>query len=296
MTRFTLPDALNVPFQGGPDDELNTLRLRYLKKELRENPAVKAGYIRQGVQAFLPGMQKLIDRLPKGSQLLITPSASNTNRIPVLLAVAMQKQRPDLQLINLREKMVRVLHETESKVKDNYAVRAVDPRRYRIHQQLVQRASVLHQAPLYLLDDSISEGDTTMMLHRELSRAGIHAQGGILTAVARERYHVRTSDLTRLYEKLLPHCPKDYSREALAQELYQVFAGFPRKKLLNFERSCSIGSLRKHPLQAFDFLRQTATYLVAASLDPHQVVQRLAQFQASQVRAESPERKRGVGR
>ena len=62
---FEIPPELNVRFTGGPDDQLSTTRLAYLKKELRENPSVNPSYIRQGVQQFLPGLRSMIDALPR---------------------------------------------------------------------------------------------------------------------------------------------------------------------------------------------------------------------------------------
>ena len=274
LMNFEIPRELNVPFTGGPDDKLSTTRLAYLKKELRENPAVSASYIRKGVQEFLPGLSKMMDNLPAGSHLLVVPSSSNKNRIPVLLATELKKLRPDLVLINLKEKDIEVDHLSEGKLKDNYVERSTDHRHFVLSGKLRRATPVLNRVPLYLLDDSISTGDTAVMLHRELSRAGIHARGGILTAIAREQYHVRPSDLSRLHKKMLPHLPTRYSKESLQSDLFNTFAGFPRKKLLNFERSCSVGKLSGSLQNAFNYIQQVSGYLKAEKLDPTSVLQR----------------------
>lgn len=274
---FSISKELNVHFVGGPEDDLSKLRLRYLKTELRENPSINASYIRQGVRAFLPGLQKVIDSLPPGSHLLITPSTTNKNRIPALLGTEIKKVRPDIVLINLNEKDVWVAHRSESKLKGNYSLRATDQRHFAISDKLRAAAPQLNRVPTYLLDDSISEGDTTFMLHRELGRAGIQARGGVITAVAREHYHVRESDLDRLYKKMQVDRPPGYPDATFRQDLFTVFAGFPRKRLTNFERAYNTGNDHHRKDIAFSYIQQVAGYLVAEKLDPAHVLSRRQQ-------------------
>lgn len=104
------------------------------------------------------------------------------------------------------------------------------------------------------------------MLHRELAR------GGILTAVARERYHVRESDLSRLYNKMQANRPTSYSEAAFQQDLFTTFAGFPRKRLTNFERAYTVGDKHYRQVVAFNYVRQVARYLVTEKLDPAHVL------------------------
>lgn len=283
---FEIPKELNVSFTGGPDDKLSTTRLVYLKKELRDNPQVSAAYIRQGVKLFLPGLHKIINELPMGSHLLVMPSSSNTNRIPVLLATELKKLRPDLALINLKEKDIQADHRTEGKLKDNYVERSSDHRHFRFSDKLRGAAHQLNRAVTYILDDSISTGDTAVMLHRELGRTGIHAQGGILAAIAREKYHVRPSDLLRLYKTMLPQLPGYYPPEAFQRDLFTTFAGFPRKKLTNFERSYNQGKLSGQKENAFGYVQQVAHYLVAEKLDPTSVLHRQQKRQSIQQKPE----------
>lgn len=154
-----LLQELNLPFAGGPGDALSRMRLRYLKSELRDNPLVNLRFIRQGVREFLPGMQKLIDQLPEGSTLLVMPSTSQKNRIPVMLATELHKLRPDLVLNNLREKEIEIAHQTESKIKGNYLMRSTDHRHFEISSKLLAAAHRFNRSSTYILDDSISTGD-----------------------------------------------------------------------------------------------------------------------------------------
>ncbi len=260
-------NELNLPFSGGPSDALSRMRLRYLKAELRDNPAPNLRYIRQGVREFLPGMQKIIDQLPGGSQLLVMPSTTRRNKIPVMLAQELVKLRPDLTIINLKQKDVTTAHINESKIKGNYLARSSDHRHFTISDTIRQSAAQLNRSPMYILDDSISTGDSAIMLQRELLREGIIARG-ILTAVANEKYHARPSDLKRVYEKMLPFRPNDYPVESLRQDLYATFGGFPRKKIANFEIAFSTGELKKQKEVAFNYVRQSAQYMQEQQLGP----------------------------
>ena len=99
-----------------------------------------------------------------------------------------KKQSPDLILINLKEKDIKIDRRTEGKLKDNYVE--------------------------------------------------------------------RTSDLSHLYDKMLPDLLANYPKEALHNDLFSTFAELARKKLLNFERFFVTGPLNSQRGVAFDYVQQ----------------------------------------
>ena len=264
-------EELNHPFKGGPSDSLSRMRLRYLKTELKENPSPNLRYIRQGVRQFLPHLQDTIASLPKNSILIVMPSTSQVNKIPVFLAAEFKKIRPDLRLVNLKEKSIKVAHRTPSKIKGNYLGKSVDHRQFAFDDKFVASASQFNERPTYILDDSISTGDSAVTLQRQLLREGIQTKG-IVTAVANEKYHARVSDLRRTFDKLAPHLPNGYSQEELKQDMFTTFAGFPRRKIANFEIAFSTGELKKQKDVAFTYIQKTAQHMREHRLSPSHVL------------------------
>ena len=261
---------LKVPIRGGRPDQLSRMRLRYLKMELRDNPHVNLRFIRQGVRQFIPAMKKSIDQLPVNSTLLVMPSTSLVNQVPVMLAVEINKVRPDISLLNLKYKDVTVAHRSESKIKDDYQMRAADQRRFEFSDKLVSASTRLMDSSLYILDDSISTGDSAVTLHRELLKHDINAKG-IVTALAGASY-ASSADLQRLYRQMLPQLPSQYDKKTFQNDVFTVFAGFPRRKASTLELNFKRGKVSSGV--AFDYIKQTAKYIHAHQLSPAHVIER----------------------
>lgn len=265
-----LLQSLRVPISGGKPDQLSWLRLRYLKAELRDNPNVNLRYIRAGVKQFVPAMRKAIDQLPANANLLVMPSTTRVNQVPVMLAREIAKIRPDLTLLNLRYRDVSVAHRSESKIKDDYVLRTADQRHFNFSDKFTTASPKLSERPLFILDDSISTGDSAIMLHRELLKHNIEAKG-IVTALAGASY-ATAADLQRLYKQIEPHRPAGLSEKQLQKDLVTVFGGFPRRKASAFELNIKRGKVSKQG--AFDYINRTARYLESEKLSPTHVLEK----------------------
>ena len=262
-------EEYNVPFAGVTGNDLARDRLRFLKRELRENLGVNKRYVQAGVREFLPGMKKIIDGIPRGSDLIVMPSTTGTNRIPFMLAQAMQKQRPDLQIVNTKDALIKVTHDTESKIKDRFIDRLSDHRSFAFSDKLLGLKDQLNRSA-FIVDDSISTGDSAITLHRQLAREGIYARG-IVAAVAGTKYHTRLSDIQRLYERIKDHRPTGYSEQALKQDLYNSFVGYPNAKIKRVELALvrnNKGQLYNRPDLVVHFVRSTSAYLNRERLGP----------------------------
>lgn len=265
-----LLQSLRVPIDGGNPNQLSRLRLRYLKAELRDNPNVDRRFIRQGVKQFLPAMSKAIARLPPNPTLLVMPSTSGVNKVPAMLAQEISKLRPDATLVNLKNRDIETDHLSESKIKGDYATRANDQRHFIFSDKFNAASSQLSKRPVFILDDSISTGDSAITLHRELLKKGIDSKG-IITALAGASY-ATAADLQRLYEQMEPHCPSGYGEKELKKDLVTVFGGFPRRKASTFELNIKRGKVTKEG--AFNYINSTARYFESERLSPAHVLQK----------------------
>lgn len=262
MSRSDQLSDYNIPFDGVTGSKLARARLRYLKTELRENPRVSKAYIRAGVREFIPGLKPAIDRIPQGSSLIIMPSTTGQNRIPLILGNAIRKLRPDVELVNAKGRAIEVLHDTPSKIKDRPVDRLSDHRSFQINPGLLARREQLNRSSL-ILDDSLSTGDSAITLHRQLLREGIYTQG-IVAAVTGSKYHVRQSDIDRLYKTIVNHRPDNYSAEQLRQDMLNTFAGYPASKVKRLELNLSRdkgSQLYRHPDLLVHVVRTTSAYL-----------------------------------
>lgn len=262
----------NVPFAGVTGSDLARDRLRFLKRELRENPGVNKRYIQAGVREFLPPMKQIIDRIPQGTNLIVMPSTTGVNSIPSTLAREIIKLRPDLQVVNLKERLIEVNHVTESKIKDQFIDRLSDHRSYLISDALLKHREQLNRGSL-IIDDSISTGDSAITLHRQLLQRGIYARG-IVTAVAGTKYHVRVSDVDRLYDKLRDHRPPGYSEEKLKLDMYNTFVGYPDAKIKRVELGLTRkGQVYDRPDLVVQYVRSTSAHLKQERLGPSDMLE-----------------------
>ena len=198
------------------------------------------------------------------------PSTTRVNQVPVMLAREIAKIRPDITLLNLRYRDVSVAHRSESKIKDDYAMRANDQRHFNFSDKFTAASAKLSERPMFILDDSISTGDSTITLNRELLKNGIDAKG-IITALAGASY-ATAADLQRLYKQMAPHCPAGYGEKELQKDLVTVFGGFPRRKASTFELNIKRGKVSKEG--AFNYVDRTARYLESEKLSPAHVLQK----------------------
>ena len=265
--------AYNVPFAGVTVSELARARLRLFKRELRENPGVNQRYIRAGVREFLRPMQGIIDGIPRATTLIVMPSTSGVNRIPAMLAEGIKKLRPDIEVVSSKDRLIYVAHKTESKYKDRHIDRLDDPRSFVIDDSIQSAATQLNRSSL-ILDDSISTGDSAITLHRQLLKKGISVQG-IVTAVTGTKYHVRHSDIDRLFEKIKDVRPVGYSADELKGDMYTTFAGYPDSKIKRIELALvrsSRSQLYNRPDLVLHLIRSTSAYLQKEQLGASDMV------------------------
>lgn len=262
----------NVPFTGISGNDLARDRLRFLKRELRENPGVNKRYIQAGVREFLSPMRKIIDRIPQGTNLIVMPSTTKVNRIPFMLAREIKKLRPDLQVVNSKERLIKVNHVTESKIKDQFIDRLSDHRSFLINDAILKHQEQLNRGTL-IIDDSISTGDSAITLHRQLLQRGIYARG-IVAAVAGTKYHMRVSDVDRLYKKIKDHRPAGYSEENLKLDMYNTFVGYPDAKIKRVELGLMRkGQIYERPDLLVHYIRSTSAYLKRERLGPSDMLE-----------------------
>ncbi len=268
-SEFSVDPDLNLSFGGGPGTKLDRSRLRLLKQELVARPGRDDIYTRTIAKEFVPGMRSMLEKIPQGSNLIIMPSTTGTNTVPAHLATQLKKERSDLYLINAKEDMIWVAHYSESKIKHNYQDRTYDPRRFGFNSQKLDKL-VQQGRPSYIVDDSISTGESAFVLQRQLSKEGIHAQG-VIAGVVGEKYHVRASDMRRLYERMTEDYPSYYEPKQLKEDIHTHFAGFPRTKITSFERELS---RQENPDIPYRYLQQSAEYYRRQELDPKSVLDR----------------------
>lgn len=282
---FAVDPALNVPFGGGPGTKLDRMRLRLLKEELKHNPNV--AYVKQAVREFIPGMQDALNKVPRGSNIIVMPSTTGTNTVPADIAYYLKRQRADLNLINAGQDVIQTNHDYESKVKHNYAGLAEDPRQFSFDERQVKRLAQKDR-PSFILDDSISTGETAFVLQRQLSKRGVYAQG-IIGAISGEKKHAYPSDMLRLYNKITENYPQDYPAEQLRKDIYTQFAGFPRRKETSFEKDITSGDSQCRT-EAIQYLRKSSAYYRQEQLDPTSVLERTPEGRTPWIKQSSIEK------
>lgn len=287
--RFYVDPALKVPFTGGPGTKLDRSRLRLIKDEIKDNPRATRSYIKTLAKQFIPGMQPIINRILPNTQLIVMPSTSRRNVVPSVLAAHIRNQRPDLVIFNANGTAIKATHREESKVKGNYLVRTEDPRKYTFDEKKIVQLKQANR-PLMIIDDSISTGESAYVLQRQLSKQGIYIQG-VVAAVSNNKYFSYASDMKRVYEKITEDYPSYYSPKQIKEDIHTQFAGFPRKKIADFERAISSADteLRNNALL---YLRQSSAYYREEKIDPQSAlahtpaVCRPAKFRQRDVRSQ----------
>ena len=271
---FEIPPELNVPFRGGKGSPLERSYLRTLKEDLRSNPMAARPLVRGVAQRLIPGMRPTIEKLPAESVLIVMPSSTGRNPVPATLAALVEKERPDISVANAKEEIVAAAYINPSKIKNNWEKRLNDPRRFDFNEKAL-KSLIEQDRPSFIIDDTISTGESAVILQRQLEKRGL-AVGGMIAALASEKYHVRSSDLRRLHDKMSQDYPPKYSSNQLKEDIYVAFAGFPRKKIADFERSFA-AQLRegtdKEPIH-YQYLAKSSQYYRSEQIDPDHVLER----------------------
>ena len=268
---FSVDPSLNLSIGGGPSTPLDRSRLSLIKDEIRDNPNATRRYIKTLSEQFVPGMQSELTKIPPNSNLIVMPSTTRRNNIPAVLAAFLKKERPDLHIINAGEDIIKVAHQGESKIKSNYLSLAEDPRRYVFAENKVEQLAKSNR-PSYIIDDSISTGETAIVLQRQLSKRGVYAQGLVAAIYGGKPPYV--SDMKRVFEKITENYPASYSPEQLREDIHTQFAGFPRKKISDFEFAVR-SSVPDKREAAIHYLRQSSDYYRTEQLDPASTLARI---------------------
>lgn len=82
------------------------------------------------------------------------------------------------------------------------------------------------------------------------------------------------SDMKRVFEKITENYPASYSPEQLREDIHTQFAGFPRKKISDFEFAVR-SSVPDKREAAIHYLRQSSDYYRTEQLDPASTLARI---------------------
>mgnify|MGYP001793992311 CR=1 FL=1 len=245
--------------------------MREMKKRMMHGE-VGPGEFESFVRGLYARIRESVLALPRLSNLIQMPSTTGRNIIPIMLFGMAQEDRPDLVLRNFADPFILQKSRLESKTKDRYDKRLADQKDFTVLEG--KDSGALKGAKNnFILDDVISTGDTAFLLARVLESAGISVQG-VLAGKANNMRLASGKDLQRLFNYVYAIQPKKYSNDpsSLKKDIFDNFAGFPRRKLTNFEIDARRNPYLRKPGFTLRFLSASADALRLKGLSASQLM------------------------
>lgn len=214
--------------------------LRSFKKRLLD-PAgdLTRDEVNREVDRLYKEAKPFFDKIPPDSALVVMPSGSGKNIIPAKLADRIAQGNPEMTIYNQDNNLIRTASDLQSKTKGNYTQRIADQKSFDIFDSK-QLNDLKKEKQVFIIDDVVSSGETATILKRQLEGKGINVSG-VASAVGVNRSLTSERDLNRLHDKLKEQAPPEYSA-SLKKDIYDMFAGFPRRKLTMVEGDLNRGS------------------------------------------------------
>lgn len=211
--------------------------LRFAKEELKT-----ANYpykdTKEVFELFFKGVKdKILKAIPEGAHLVLMPSTTGKNILPLLLAEAIREAKPSVSIHNKDFSQIKPLHEMEGKNKKDYISRLEDPIRFAFSPTLL---SDLKKAsgPKMAIDDILSSAAQYKAMELQLKNAGIPLTG-IVTLRASSMDFPKENALKQTLGKILPHV-EETKKESFKKDFTQFFAGFPTNKLYRFDQNLNV--------------------------------------------------------
>jgi hypothetical protein len=206
--------------------------LRLLKQELKAG-GYPLAETKQVFEEFYQSVKaRLLRSIPENSSLVIMPSTSGRNQLPVLLAQAL-----GVRVHNQTFEEIKPLFSLEGKNKGNFLTRLEDPIRFQLQPQLIQTLQAAHRSgsPVILIDDIVSGGEQMRALTLQLRKEGIPV-AGLAALRASSLQYPTESALKQTLDKIEPFLEKD-QKERFQRDFREYFAPFPRTKLARFDQA-----------------------------------------------------------
>ena len=191
----------------------------------------EGGYNKSEVIKFIDKYYSKI-LLPLNSVIVVVPSTSKLNVIPLYLANKIVLDNPTCKII---ADEIRTKHVIEAKKSlQNRTKNIID---FKVkNTELV--SSITKAKNVFICDDITSTGESLINLKTRLSEININAKGYI-NLVCGEKAYASKRDLERLYERLEPHTEE---KKELKQDIKDCFNGYLRRKMYRIEQKIKKGN------------------------------------------------------
>lgn len=232
---FIPKDQLPILSTSSKKGEMSALRIIKEDLKLAGYPAIET----KGVfDQFFEGVKsKLLKAIPDQVHLIVMPSTTGKNTLPLLLAQALQKEKPGIVIHNADFTQIKPLHQLEGKNKGSYLSRLEDPVRFSIDPVLLSALRDVQKKglPIIASDDIISQSEQFRSLTLQLRSAGIPLSG-IVALRASSLEYPKEKALKATFDKIEPHVPKK-EKNTFQKDFMEYFGPFPRTKLYRFDQA-----------------------------------------------------------
>lgn len=170
--------------------------------------------------------------LDKNSILIPVPSGSGLNLITEMFVLALQKET-GCQRVS--PGLVWKTHTYEAKHNLSLEKRLKDPIGYGIEETTIKHE--VGNKRVFILDDLIGSGESSVKLKQELNKSGLTVHG-MINLVTIEKSYPSSKDITRVVGKLVEHTQMHESTSVLdlAKDCCTLFGEYTRQKLNRVER------------------------------------------------------------
>lgn len=177
-------------------------------------------------------MDRFMAQLDKNSIIVPVPSGSGCNKVTEIFAI-MLHQMTGAQLLS--PGLIAKTHHYEAKNNLSLEKRISDPIGYVINQK--EFLAETKGKTIFILDDLIGSGESSVKLRQEINRAGAQVKGFVNLVTVEARYPT-VGDITRFIKKIAEHTGDAFKPKQLSftENVCLTFAEFTRQKLNRIER------------------------------------------------------------
>ncbi len=230
-------------------EEIRFFRERKMDLKKRGYPKIET---KQLVAQYFEKVKGLIvATCDKPTLIIKVPSGSGSNKLTPEFAKLIAHYTG---AAILPDNLIGKLHKSEAKRNLSLEKRNVDPIGYYINARAIKETAKDY-SKIYVVDDLIGSGESSIKLVKTLERAGVGITG-LLNLVTVEKNYPTPGDFARVHGKLKKYAELVLSDSMkLSTNLKLVFADYTRQKLNRFERPINNDRLA---LAAFKHLAKAA--------------------------------------
>ncbi|MFH1321912.1 MAG: phosphoribosyltransferase [Bacteroidota bacterium] len=184
------------------------------------------------VKSYYDSVKKNFGGKISGNALLVpVPSGSGENIIPIIFSKLLKNDFKGLSI--LKAGFFKKLHFSEAKFMTEMSKRLNDPIRYEITNPALLKEAVKGK-DIYIVDDIMATGESSIRLKKTLNSAGIKVNGFINFISVTKRY-AEIKDMKRFYNKITGYIPGINSNQ-FKKDIYTFFNDYTNQKLNRVER------------------------------------------------------------